>query len=131
MGEEGREGIRRAAPDRDPVGPCPLLDSKDRPCSNRRPGKADREPHGPGPIRPDICAEYKEENGHDVIQDFPAWEPCHKLLLGNGIMGWENVGGDIDEATGMRCTIAGWPIKWTGGDGSMVRLVAIVDKGDQ
>jgi kynurenine formamidase len=31
----------------------------------------------------------------------------------------------------MRATIAGWPIKWQGGDGSMVRLVAIVDEGDQ
>jgi kynurenine formamidase len=89
------------------------------------------EPHGPGPIRPDICAEYKKETGRDVIQDFSEWEPCHKILLGNGIMGWENVGGDIDKATGMRCTIAGWPIRWEGGDGSMVRLVAIIDKGDQ
>ena len=88
-------------------------------------------PHGPGPIRPDICAEYKAETGHEVIQDFPLWEPCHKLLLGNGIMGWENVGGDIDKVNGLRCTIAGWPIKWQGGDGSMVRLVALVDKGDQ
>jgi kynurenine formamidase len=46
-------------------------------------------------------------------------------------MGWQNVGGDVDEVNGMRVTIAGWSIKWRGGDGSMVRLVAIVDKGDQ
>ena len=39
--------------------------------------------------------------------------------------------GDVDEVTGMRVTIAGWPIKWVGGDGSMVRMVAIVDEGDQ
>ena len=57
--------------------------------------------------------------------------PNHKLLLGNDIMGFENVGGDIDQATGMRCTIAGFPIKWVGGDGSMVRLVAIIDSSDQ
>jgi kynurenine formamidase len=28
-------------------------------------------------------------------------------------------------------TIAGWPIRWVKGDGSIVRLVAIVDEGDQ
>jgi len=88
-------------------------------------------PHGPGPMRPDVCEEYKRETGREVIEDFPYWEPCHKIILGNGIMGWENVGGDVDQVNGMRMTIAGFPIKWHGGDGSMVRLVAIVDEGDQ
>ena len=88
-------------------------------------------PHGPGPLRPDVCAEYKKETGRDVIEDFPLWEPCHKILLGNGIMGWENVGGDLDQVTGKRVTISGFPIKWEGGDGSWVRLVAIVDDADQ
>src|SRR4030042_1212392 len=88
-------------------------------------------PHGIGPIRPDICAEYKAETGREAIEDFPLWEPNHKILLGNGIMGFENVGGDIDEAAGMRGTIPGVPIKRVGGDGSMVRLVAIIDSGDQ
>jgi len=88
-------------------------------------------PHGPGPLRPDICEEYKRETGRDVLQDFPEWEPCHRILLGNGIMGFENVGGDIDEVLGKRVTIAGFPIRWVKGDGSMVRLVAIVDEGDQ
>jgi kynurenine formamidase len=65
------------------------------------------------------------------LEDFLLWEPCHKILLGNGVMGWENVGGNMDQAMGMRCTIVGCPIRWKGGDGSMVRLVAIIDKGDQ
>ena len=85
-------------------------------------------PHGPGPLRRDVCEEYKKETGRDVIKDFPEWEPCHRLLLGNGIMGWENVGGDIDMVTGKRVTIAGFPIRWVKGDGSIVRLVAIVEK---
>ena len=85
-------------------------------------------PHGPGPLRPDVCAEYKKQTGRDVKQDFPEWEPCHRLLLGNGIMGWENVGGDIDKVTGKRVTIAGFPIRWVKGDGSIVRLVAIVQE---
>jgi kynurenine formamidase len=88
-------------------------------------------PHGPGPLLPDVCAEYKKETGRDVIEDFPLWEPCHRHLLGNGIMGWENVGGDLDQVVGMRVTIAGFPIRWVNGDGSIVRLVAIVDSGDQ
>jgi kynurenine formamidase len=86
-------------------------------------------PHGMvGPLRPDVCAEYKRETGHDVIQDFPYWEPCHNLLLRNGIMGFENVGGDIDQVLGKRVTIAGFPIRWEKGDGSIVRLVAIVEE---
>lgn len=88
-------------------------------------------PHGPGPILPDVCAEYKKETGRDVIEDFPLWEPCHRAILGNGVMGWENVGGDIDQVTGKRVTIAGFPLRWVNGDGSIVRMVAIVDKGDQ
>ena len=88
-------------------------------------------PHGPGPLRPDVCAEYKRVTGHDVLQDFPEWEPCHNLLLRNDIMGYENVGGDLDKVTGKRCTFAGFPIRWMKGDGSIVRIVAIMDKGDQ
>ena len=88
-------------------------------------------PHGSGPLLPDVCEEYKQETGRDVKEDFPYWEPCHRALLGNGIMGWENVGGDIEQVVGMRVTIAGFPIRWVKGDGSIVRLVAIVDGGDQ
>ncbi len=88
-------------------------------------------PHGPGPLMPDVCEEYRRETGRHVLEDFALWEPCHRAILGNGIMGWENVGGDIDQVTGMRVTIAGFPIRWVYGDGSIVRLVAIVDEGDQ
>ena len=31
----------------------------------------------------------------------------------------------------MRVTIAGFPIRWTKGDGSIVRLVAIIDEDEQ
>ena len=87
-------------------------------------------PHGPGPLLPDVVAEYKAETGRDVLDDFPEWEPCHRQLMTNGIMGWENVGGDIDQVVGKRVTIAGFPIRWTKGDGSIVRLVAIVDEDE-
>jgi kynurenine formamidase len=73
-------------------------------------------PHGPGPLRKDLFDEYKEfSGGHEVIEDFPEWEPCHNLLMKHGIMGWENVGGDIG---------------WYMGDGSIVRMVAYIDEKD-
>jgi len=83
--------------------------------------------HGPGPLIPEISAQYKEETGHDVLEDFPYWEPCHRALYGNGIVGFENVGGDIDKVTGKRVTIAAFPWRWVKGDGCIVRMVAIVD----
>ncbi|MEM3640731.1 MAG: cyclase family protein, partial [Candidatus Bathyarchaeia archaeon] len=71
---------------------------------------------------------YKKVTGRDVYKDFPYWEPCHRLLYTHGIFGIENVGGDIDRVTGKRCVIAAFPLRWIGGDGSMVRVVAIVEK---
>jgi kynurenine formamidase len=60
-------------------------------------------------------------------QDFPEWEPVHRILFKNGILGIENVGGDLDQVTGRRCTFAFFPWNWDRGDGCIIRLVAIVD----
>jgi kynurenine formamidase len=87
-------------------------------------------PHGSGPIMPQVNREYKELTGHEVKDDFPEWEPCHRALLSNGIVGWENVGGDIAKVVGKRVTIMGFPIRWYMGDGSIVRLVAMIDEAD-
>lgn len=85
-------------------------------------------PHGPGgPIIPTVLDEYREWCGREVQEDFPEWEPCHRQLLGNGIVGFENVGGDLDEVTGKRVTFAAFPWRWQEGDGCIVRLVAMVD----
>ncbi|MDA2954592.1 MAG: cyclase family protein [Actinomycetota bacterium] len=87
-------------------------------------------PHGPGApdgLLPWACEEYRQETGHTVLQDFPLWEPCHRHLLSNGILGFENVGGDIDKVTGHRVTFAAFPWRWVKGDGCIIRLVAMLD----
>lgn len=88
-------------------------------------------PHGPaeetGGLLPWACREYEELTGHPVKQDFPYWEPCHNAILSHGIYGFENIGGDLDTVTGKRVTFAAFPWRWVGGDGCIVRLVAITD----
>ncbi len=88
-------------------------------------------PHGPaeetGGLLPWACREYEELTGHSVKQDFPYWEPCHNAILSHGIYGFENIGGDLDAVTGKRVTFAAFPWRWVGGDGCIVRLVAITD----
>ena len=71
--------------------------------------------------------EYKQETGKDADKEFPVYEPSHQIMASNGIPAIENVGGDIDEVTGMRCTIAAFPYRFAD-PGHMVRVVAIVDK---
>lgn len=87
-------------------------------------------PHGPGPVLPWLLEEYKSETGREIKDDFPEWEPSHNILLSNGVMGFENVGGDIEMVVGKRVTIAGFPIRWYMGDGSIVRLVAFIDEDE-
>jgi kynurenine formamidase len=74
-----------------------------------------------------LYKEYVAETGRDPDKEFPDYEPCHQIFSSNMIPALENVGGDIDEVTGMRCTIAAFPIKMAD-HGHMVRVVAIVDK---
>jgi len=83
---------------------------------------------GHPPLLPWLLDEYKKETGRDVYQDFPYWEPCHRILYTHGIMGYENVGGEVDKVTGKRCIIIGLPLRWEKGDGSMVRLIAIEER---
>lgn len=83
--------------------------------------------HGPGPSHPHVIEEYKAETGRDVEEDFPHWEPAHKTLLGAGIPGIENVGGDLDQVTGKRCTFMAFPWRYPHGEGCGVRVVAVID----
>lgn len=84
--------------------------------------------HGPGPYVPRIVDEYKKEFGHEPIEDYPEWEPVHTILLGNNVMGIENLGGDIEKVKGQRFMFCAFPLRWYMGDGTIVRAVAMIDE---
>ena len=64
--------------------------------------------------------------GHAAFYGIGAYTTA--LMAKAGIPGIEIVGGQIDEVTGKRCTLACFPIRYRGGEASLVRLVAIVDE---
>ena len=82
-----------------------------------------------GPLLPHLEKEYFDwSGGRDWAKDFPDWDPVHQILFKAGILGSENVGGDLESVTGKRCTFAVFPWNWDRGDGCIIRLVAIIDK---
>ena len=89
-------------------------------------------PQRNGPLLPHLEQEWFEQTGGgDWKKDFPLWEPVHQILFKAGILGIENVGGDLDAVTGKRCTFAFFPWNWDRGDGCIIRLVAMIDKGQE
>lgn len=104
-----------------------------------------------------ICEEYIEQFGEEAYAEFDkelyikihgkeaynkkfgdleaigcwgTWEPCHKQMLGHGIVGVENLGGDLDKVSGKRFRFYCFPLRWYMGDGSMVRCAAEIDEDD-
>jgi kynurenine formamidase len=74
---------------------------------------------------------YMEKFGHlEEVGCWGTWEPCHKTLLGNGIVGIENLGGDLDKVTNKKFQFYCFPLRWYMGDGSMARCVAYIDEDD-
>jgi kynurenine formamidase len=64
----------------------------------------------------------------EAIGCWGTWEPCHKEMLGHGIVGVENLGGDLDKVSGKRFRFYCFPLRWYMGDGSMARCVAEIDE---
>ena len=57
------------------------------------------------------------------------WEPCHKEMLGHGIVGVENLGGNLDKIpAGVEFEFLCFPLRWYMGDGSMASCVARIDE---
>ena len=80
---------------------------------------------------------YGEQAYHDYAGDLEdigvwgTWEPCHKTMLGHGIVGVENLGGDLDMIpAGKWFRFNCFPLRWYMGDGSMARCVAEIDEDD-
>ena len=89
-------------------------------------------PQRNGPLLPHLADEYQRMVGRPRLEGrFPEWEPVHHMLFKAGILGIENVGGDLDAVTGKRCTFAFFPWNWDRGDGCIIRLVAITDPGSK
>lgn len=84
-------------------------------------------PHRNGPTMKRLAPEYEKETGHKALDDFPDWNPAHKLLLSNNIPTIENVGGDVDCVNGKRSTFHAMPWKFNEGDACVIRLMAISD----
>ena len=83
--------------------------------------------HRNGPTMKRLPAEYKAETGNESLEDYPDWNPAHRILLGADIPTIENVGGDLAEVTGKRCTVHANPWRWLEGDACVIRLMAICD----
>lgn len=73
---------------------------------------------------PWLYQNYKLATGRDLDEDFPDYEPCHRLYAQHGVMAVENAGGEIDEVKGTRKIICAFPFRCEAADGGFVRLVA-------
>ena len=74
---------------------------------------------------------YDEKFGClEKIGCWGTWEPCHKMMLGHGIVGVENLGGDLDKVKNKRFRFFCFPLRWYLGDGSMARCAAEIDEDD-
>jgi kynurenine formamidase len=74
---------------------------------------------------------YMKEYGKlEKAGEWGTWEPCHKYMMGNGIVGIENLGGDLEKVVGKRFKMWAFPLRWYMGDGSMIRAVAEIDEKD-
>ncbi|MQA73396.1 MAG: cyclase family protein [Solirubrobacterales bacterium] len=80
--------------------------------------------------RPDARKAFEKQVGKSVDEAFPEEDlfVMHEVPFRNGITHLENMGGDIDQALGQRCTIGAFPIPIEGGEASPCRLVAFVDE---
>lgn len=86
-------------------------------------------PHRNGPQMKRLPKEYEAETGRKAREDFPDWNPAHRVLLDAGIPTVENVGGDVSDVLGKRCSFQAFPWNWREGDACPIRMVAILDPG--
>jgi kynurenine formamidase len=83
--------------------------------------------HRNGPQMKRLPKFYEAQTGRSAKADFPEWNPAHRILLKAGIPINENVGGDLSEVSGKRCTFHAYPWRFKDGDACVIRLMAILD----
>lgn len=83
--------------------------------------------HRGGPCMKRLVKAYEETTGRNALEDFPDWNPAHRVLAYAGVPVLLQAGGDIDEVTGKRATLAATPWKIFKGDACIVRFVAMFD----
>ncbi len=82
-----------------------------------------------GDKTPNMRQDYERETGKKLPTEFAyGYEACLVMLLKAGISCISGAGGNIDDVTGKRTTLAAWPFRLEHTDGAMVRLVAIVEE---
>ena len=84
-------------------------------------------PHRNGPQMKRLAKSYESATARSATADFPDWNPAHRALLSAGVPTIENVGGDVEDVLGKRCTFQAYPWNWHEGDACPVRFVAILD----
>jgi len=69
--------------------------------------------------------EYRKATGKDPAEEHGKLYAAQKVLLGEGIPTVLQVGGDVDEVSGKRVTLAAMPWRFEHGDACPVRVVAM------
>jgi kynurenine formamidase len=83
--------------------------------------------HRGGPQMKRLAGEYTKATGLDPKKEHAEWNIAHRTILGANIPTIEQVGGDVDEVSGKRVTLAATPWKFEHGDACPVRFVAMCD----
>jgi kynurenine formamidase len=81
--------------------------------------------HRGGPQMKRLTDEYRSITGKEPKDEFGKWNVAHKILLGANIPTVLQVGGDVDEVSGKRVTLAATPWRFEHGDACPVRMVAM------
>lgn len=83
--------------------------------------------HRNGPQMKRLPKAYKEATGKDPAVEHGKWNIALKTLAGAGIPVVVQAGGDIDDLSGKRATLAATPWRLEYGDACIVRFVAMTD----
>lgn len=82
--------------------------------------------HRGGPQMKRLPDEYRGAVGKEPVDEYGKWYIAQKTLLSANIPVVLQAGGDLDDASGQRVTLAATPWRFEHGDACPVRLVAMI-----